>query len=314
MNYSMIKPLYLFSGFLDSGKTSAIKNTLSNPRFNEGEKTLIIAFEEGDEEYDEEFLKKTNSVVEYLDIKDFTKNRQKKLDDKYKPDRVIIEFNGMANDEEFLKAGFIPDWELAQILTTIDGSTFKNYMANMKQFMYNHIKYSEVAIINRSDGQDLRYLRNNLKGINQRLETVFEDKNGNVSNKLTEELFDTSKPLNISDLDFGLWYMDALDNALKYDKCSIEINAYYYEPIKEYNNVGIFGRRAMVCCANDIQTIGFSVVGIKHDDLKLNAFYHLKGRIHCLDDENGYKTCVIYADEAKEIEPLPKDKELVNFN
>ena len=310
----MIKPVYLFSGFLDSGKTSAIKNTLDNPRFNEGEKTLIVAFEQGDEEYDDAFLKRSNSIVEYLDIKDFTKDIQKELDKKYMPDRIFIEFNGMANDEDFLKAGFIENWEVAQILTTVDASTFKNYMTNMKQFMYNHIKYSEVAIINRSDNVDLRYLRNNLKGINQRLETIFEDKNGNVTNKLSEELFDTSKPLDISDLDFGLWYMDALDNALKYDNCSIEINAYYYEPITEYNNVGLFGRKAMVCCANDIQTIGFTVVGVKPEDLELGHFYHLKGRIHCLDDENGYKTCVIYADEVKEIPPLNSNEELVNFN
>lgn len=310
----MNKPVYLFSGFLDSGKTSAIKQTLNNPRFNEGEKTLIVAFEQGDEEYDSEFLNKSNSLIVYLDIKDFTKEKQKELDTTCKPDRIFIEFNGMANDEEFLKAGFIENWEVAQILTTIDGSTFKNYMTNMKQFMYNHIKYSEVAIINRSDNVDLRYLRNNLKGINQRLETIFEDKNGNVSNKLSEELFDTSKPLNISDLDFGLWYMDALDNALKYDKCSIEINAYYYEPITEYSNVGLFGRKAMVCCANDIQTIGFTVVGVKPEELELSHFYHLTGRIHCLDDENGYKTCVIYVDDVKEIPPLNSNEELVNFN
>lgn len=310
----MIKPLYMFSGFLDSGKTSAIKNTLNNPRFNEGEKTLIVAFEQGDEEYDKEFLNKSNSVIEYLDIKDFTKDKQKELDKKYNPDRIFVEFNGMANDEEFFKAGFVDNWELAQVLVTIDGSTFKNYMTNMKQFMYNHVKYAEVAIINRSDNVDLRYLRNNLKGINQRLETIFEDRNGNVTNKLQEELFDVTKPLNISDLDFGLWYMDALDNALKYDKCSIEINAYYYEPIKEYENVALFGRKAMVCCANDIQTIGFTVVGLKPEDLELSHFYHLKGRIHCLDDENGYKTCVIYADEGKEIPPLGPNEELVNFN
>ena len=310
----MNKPIYLFSGFLDSGKTSAIIHTLDNPRFNEGEKTLIVTFEQGDVEYDSDFLKRSNSVVEYLDIKDFTKDKQKELDNKYKPDRIFIEFNGMSNDEEFLKAGFIDNWEMAQILTTIDGSTFKNYMTNMKQFMYNHVKYSEVAIINRSDNVDLRYLRNNLKGINQRLETIFEDKNGNVTNKLSEELFDTSKPLNISDLDFGLWYMDALDNALKYDNCEIEINAYYIEPITEYNNVGLFGRKAMVCCANDIQTIGFTVVGVKPKELEISHFYHLKGRIHCLEDENGYETCVIYADDVREIPALKPEEELVNFN
>lgn len=309
----MNKPVYFFSGFLDSGKTSAIKNTLYDGRFNEGEKSLIIVFEQGDEEYDDKFLKYTNSVVEYLDFKDFNKAKQKELDEKHQPERIVIEFNGMDNEEDLLiRNGFIDNWEIAQVLTTIDGSTFKNYMTNMKQFMYNHIKYSEVAVINRSDNVDLRYLRNNLKGINRNLETIFEDAAGNVTNKLQESLFDTTKPLNISDLDFGLWYMDALDNAARYDKCSIEINAYFYEIDNRYTNVAIFGRQAMVCCANDIQTIGFTVVGVDSDKLKKGTYYHLKGRIHVLEDDNGMDTCVIYADEAIETEE-PNDP-LVNFN
>ena len=309
----MNKPVYIFSGFLDSGKTSAIKNTLYDGRFNEGEKSLIIAFEQGDEIYDDKFLKYTNSVVEYLDFKDFNKDKQKELDKKHNPERIVIEFNGMDDDEELLiKRGFIDNWEIAQVLTTIDGSTFKNYMANMKQFMYNHIKYSEVAVINRSDNVDLRYLRNNLKGINRNLETIFEDANGNVTNKLQESLFDVTKPLNISDLDFGLWYMDALDNAIKYDNCSIEINAYYYDKDDRYTGVGLFGRKAMVCCANDIQTIGFTVVGVDTSKLKTNTYYHIKGDIHVLDDENGMKTCVIYSTGIKEA-PEPSDP-LVNFN
>jgi len=308
----MNKPVYIFSGFLDSGKTSAIKNTLYDGRFNEGEKSLIISFEQGDVEYDDKFLKYTNSVVEYLDFKDFNKAKQKELDDKHQPERIMIEFNGMDDDEVLLKNGFIDNWEIAQYLTTIDASTFKNYMTNMKQFMFNHIKYAEVAVINRSDDQDLRYLRNNLKGINTRLETIFEDKAGNVTNKLKEELFDVSKPIIISDIDFGLWYMDALDNPLKYENAQIEINAFYYEEVKEYPNVFIFGRKAMVCCANDIQTIGFTVIGPDKNNLKLDNYYHLKGKIHCLDDEQGYKTCVIYPDSYSEIDP-PKEA-LVNFN
>lgn len=308
----MNKPVYIFSGFLDSGKTKAIKSTLTDTRFNEGERSLIIAFEQGDEEYDSDFLVSSNSIVEYMDSKDLTKEKQKQLDDKYKPERIIIEFNGMDNDEDILRRGFIDNWEVAQILTTIDASTFKNYMTNMKQFMYNHIKYSEVAVINRSDDIDLRYLRNNLKGINRNLETIFEDSNGNVTNKLQESLFDTSKPLDISDLDFGLWYMDALDNPMKYEKCKIEINAYYYDEDKRYSNVAIFGRKAMVCCANDIQTIGFTVVGADTSKLKKETYYHIKGNIHVLEDDMGNNTCVIYSEDIKERED-PKDP-MVNFN
>ena len=309
----MIKPVYFFSGMLDSGKTRAIKTTLYDERFNEpGEFNLIISMEQGDEEYDKKFLKYTNSAVEYIDYKDLTREKMQQLEDEYDPSRIIIEFNGMQNDEEFFRNGFIPEWEMAQTLTTIDGSSFRLMVANLRQFMFYHIKYAEVVIINRFSSEDLVYLRNNIKGMNQIVEIIFEDENGNVTNKINQSLFDTSKPLDISDIDYGLWYMDAVDNPDKYEGCQIELNSYYIEKVKEYENVGIFGRRAMVCCAEDVQPIAFTVIDIDPDKLEKNKYYHIKGTVKCLDDERGYKTCVVYASEiAPQEEPADP---MVYFN
>ena len=309
----MIKPVYFFSGMLDSGKTRAIKTTLYDERFNEpGEFNLIISMEQGDEEYDKKFLKYTNSAVEYINYKDLTREKMQQLEDEYDPSRIIIEFNGMQNDEEFFRNGFIPEWEMAQTLTTIDGSSFRLMVANLRQFMFYHIKYAEVVIINRFSSEDLVYLRNNIKGMNQRVEIIFEDENGNVTNKINQSLFDTSKPLDISDIDYGLWYMDAVDNPDKYEGCQIELNSYYIEKVKEYENVGIFGRRAMVCCAEDVQPIAFTVIDIDPDKLEKNKYYHIKGTVKCLDDERGYKTCVVYASEiAPQEEPADP---MVYFN
>ena len=309
----MIKPVYFFSGMLDSGKTRAIKTTLYDERFNEpGEFNLIISMEQGDEEYDKKFLKYTNSAVEYIDYKDLTREKMQQLEDEYDPSRIIIEFNGIQNDEEFFRNGFIPEWEMAQTLTTIDGSSFRLMVANLRQFMFYHIKYAEVVIINRFSSEDLVYLRNNIKGMNQRVEIIFEDENGNVTNKINQSLFDTSKPLDISDIDYGLWYMDAVDNPDKYEGCQIELNSYYIEKVKEYENVGIFGRRAMVCCAEDVQPIAFTVIDIDPDRLEKNKYYHIKGTVKCLDDERGYKTCVVYASEiAPQEEPADP---MVYFN
>ena len=309
----MIKPVYFFSGMLDSGKTRAIKTTLYDERFNEpGEFNLIISMEQGDEEYDKKFLKYTNSAVEYIDYKDLTREKMQQLEDEYDPSRIIIEFNGMQNDEEFFRNGFIPEWEMAQTLTTIDGSSFRLMVANLRQFMFYHIKYAEVVIINRFSSEDLVYLRNNIKGMNQRVEIIFEDENGNVTNKINQSLFDTSKPLDISDIDYGLWYMDAVDNPDKYEGCQIELNSYYIEKVKEYENVGIFGRRAMVCCAEDVQPIAFTVIDIDPDKLEKNKYYHIKGTVKCLDDERGYKTCVVYSSEiAPQEEPADP---MVYFN
>ena len=35
-------PVYLFTGFLESGKTKFIQETLEDERFNAGEKTLLL--------------------------------------------------------------------------------------------------------------------------------------------------------------------------------------------------------------------------------------------------------------------------------
>ena len=106
--------------------------------------------------------------------------------------------------------------------------------------------------------------------------------------------------------------MDAVDNHDKYEGCQIELNSYYIEKVKEYENVGIFGRRAMVCCAEDVQPIAFTVIDIDPDKLEKNKYYHIKGTVKCLDDERGYKTCVVYASEiAPQEEPADP---MVYFN
>ena len=46
-------PVYLFTGFLESGKTSFIDETLADKRFNNGQRTLLLVCEEGEAEYDE---------------------------------------------------------------------------------------------------------------------------------------------------------------------------------------------------------------------------------------------------------------------
>ena len=44
-------PVYLFTGFLEAGKTRFIQETLEDKRFCNGERTLLLLCEEGEEEY-----------------------------------------------------------------------------------------------------------------------------------------------------------------------------------------------------------------------------------------------------------------------
>lgn len=309
----MVKPVYVFSGFLDAGKTTAIKESLLDPNFNDGETTLIIAFEQGDVEYDEEFLYDSNSMVVYLDdIRELDQKKVEELDAAYKPDRVVIELNGMQDDNLLFKEVTGNQWLIVDYLTFFDATQLKFQMLNWKQFVYNHVINSAVCYINRSDDQDLVYFRNNLKAINRQLTVVFLDNDGKVTNKVEQQLFDTSKPLVIDDDDYGLWYIDAVDNAERYDGCTITLKLKLLDVVKRYKNVCIMGRQAMVCCSNDLQNIGLTCVDVDPKKIDKNKFYTLKGNLKCLDDEEGFKTCVLYVKDIAEAE-APQD-EYVSFN
>ena len=65
-------PVYLITGFLESGKTQFLDFTIHQSYFQIPDKTLLILCEEGEEEYDEESLKKVNTVIEIIeDPEDF---------------------------------------------------------------------------------------------------------------------------------------------------------------------------------------------------------------------------------------------------
>ena len=87
----MEMPVYLIWGFLESGKTSFIKDTLNQEYFADGERTMILSFEEGEEEYEESFLRESNSfVLQVEDIEDFTPAFVENCEKNYHPDRIMI--------------------------------------------------------------------------------------------------------------------------------------------------------------------------------------------------------------------------------
>lgn len=258
-------PVYLFTGFLESGKTTLIKETLMDPGFQDGEKTLIISCEEGLEAYDETFLEAVNARVLYIDdMEDLSYENLKRADSLIEPDRVMIEFNGMWKLTDYLETCDFPyDWMLVQILSTVDASTFEMYIANMRSLIYEQLLHSEVIIFNRCDETTRKlYLRNNIKAMNKSAQLIYETKAGEIVELGEEDLpFDLRAPLiSISDDDYGLWYMDAMEHPDKYDGKKIELKAKVIAThVEDIPNAFVFGRMAMVCCADDTSLIGLLV-------------------------------------------------------
>ena len=89
-------PVYLFTGFLESGKTKFIQETLEDERFNAGEKTLLIVCEEGEEEYDSSLFSGKNVFIRTVDEADeLTEALLNSWLKETRSERVIIEYNGM---------------------------------------------------------------------------------------------------------------------------------------------------------------------------------------------------------------------------
>ena len=168
-----MKTVYMINGFLESGKSEFIRYTLEQPYFRIREKTLLILCEEGEVEFDEKLLKSSRTALELIEEEsDFIPDKLKALEKKYKPERIIIEYNGMWNFKEMK----LPrHWNIEQQITTIDASTFPMYYTNMRSLLAEMLRESDLIIFNRCDGiRDLSSYKRNVKAINQKAEIVFE--------------------------------------------------------------------------------------------------------------------------------------------
>lgn len=301
-------PVYLFTGFLESGKTTVIKETLKDPDFTVDEKTLIISFEEGMEEYDSAFLQETHSKVVYLDKQSMNEETFTNLDLLYSPDRVMIEYNGMWSVDDLLNEVQMPDgWILVQILSLIDASTFGLYINNMRSLIFQQIQYSEVVIFNRCDeNTKLSFLRSNIKAVNPRCQIVYENIDGTTSELSEDDLpFDFNQDIiEIKDEDYGLWYMNALDNPRRYQGKKLKLKGMAIAQVEGAKHSFILGRYAMVCCADDTSLLGIVVSGVKLEELQKDMWLTVVGEAIVQQGDNGEEIIVLKALQLQRAEAL----------
>lgn len=263
-----MKPVYVINGFLESGKTEFICYTLGQPYFQIKGRTLLIICEEGEIEYEDKLLKKSRTdMVVIDDEEDFNTSHLIELEKKYKPERIIIEYNGMWNFKN-MKLPF--HWTIEQQITTIDASTFPMYFTNMKSLLAEMLRKSEMIIFNRCDNvEDLSAYKRNVKAINPKADIIFEDSEGEVN-----QIFEDDLPYNLNDpiieLDnegYGIWYLDSMDNLERYINKTVQFTAMVLKP-KEFP-AGYFvpGRMAMTCCAEDMAFLGYACEYDKADKL-----------------------------------------------
>ena len=310
-------PVYLFSGFMDSGKTSLIKETLIEENFGEGAKTLLIACEDGEVEYDEAELAKANTkLVMIEEEEEFTEEKLKELDNQYKPDQVFIEYNGTWEMATLMEMNLPKGWMIVQALATVDATTFDMYLANMRAMIMEQIFQADVVIINRCDDNTPKgKFRRAIKVINRKAQIAYERADGTVDNGEMEELpYDLNQDIiDITDMDYGIWYMDALDDPRKYEGKKVRFLALVYRPEKLKKGVFVPGRFAMTCCAEDITFVGFKCKYDKASEIPHKSWITITAEMRTeFAIEYKGKGPVLYA---LDVQPAEKpEDELVYFN
>lgn len=253
-------PLYLFTGILESGKTSFIRDTLNDPGFSQGEKTVLIVCEEGIEEYDAVALSKKNVFIEAVEEKSgLTKEFFAKCEEFYKPERVMVEYNGMWELDGIDEDNMPECWVLAQVISTVDATTFNMYWSNMRSIIMEQLSLSDMVIMNRcTDKTSRSEFRRCVKLFNKKAQIGYEAAEGFENSLKEEELpYDLNADIiEIEDDDYGIFYMDAMDNSKKYDGKVVKFNAIVYKPPKLPKTSFVPGRFAMTCCADDIAFMG----------------------------------------------------------
>lgn len=310
-----MKPVYMINGFLESGKTEFISFTLAQPYFQIKGKTLLILCEEGENEYDDELLERSRTEIELIEEEaDFTPSHLVELEKKHRPERIIVEFNGMWNYKNVKLPWY---WKIEQQITTIDGSSFSMYYTNMRSLLAEMIRKSEMIIFNRCDDvrNDLNTYKRNIKAVNPSADVVFEDSNGEIDEIFEEDLpYDLSQDMIVLDnTGYGIWYLDSMDHPERYLGKKLQFVAMVLKPETFPDNYFVPGRMAMTCCADDMAFLGYACEYAGTASLKQKDWVRVTATMarEYREEYNG-EGPVLHAISVEKA-PAPKE-EIISFN
>ncbi|MEG1789566.1 MAG: hypothetical protein RR055_01815 [Oscillospiraceae bacterium] len=253
-------PVYLFTGFLESGKTRFIQETLEDKRFNAGEKTLLLVCEEGVEEYAPEQFSGRNVTLKLVsEESELTAPHLEAWLKAAGAERVVVEYNGMWTLDTLYNV--LPEgWIVAQEFMFADAGTFLSYNANMRQLCYDKLKSCELVVFNRfRPDLDKAEFHKVVRGASRRTDIAYECGGKVEYDEIEDPLpFDITAPIiDIADGDYALWYRDASEEPKKYVGKTVRLTARALRRKGLQTGCFIIGRQVMTCCEADIQFAGF---------------------------------------------------------
>ncbi len=264
-------PVFLFTGFLESGKTTFIQETLEDPKFNTGEKILLLICEEGFTELDTDKSALSNVSVEIVEKEDFTPVNLKMLASRYAAERVLIEYNGMW-EMSYLYENLPKNWLLYQQINFFDSNNALTYNKNMRNLVADKLMNCELAVFNRmDDNADITEFHKLVRGLNRGCEIIYEYKDGSLKiDDIEDPLpFDINADvIEISDRDYAIWYANLLENTENYIGRKISFKGIVAVDKSMGKNAFVIGRHVMTCCIDDIEYKGIVCISDEELDFK----------------------------------------------
>ena len=276
-------PIYLFTGFLEGGKTHIIQESLNDQNFNSGEKTLVLMCEEGIDELDPTQFWGQNVSIQYIEDEEWlTRENLEELTRGKKIDRIIIEYNGMWQLSTLYQS-MPQNWELYQNMMFADANTFLSYNQNMRQLTVDKLIDCEMIVLNRaSEKTDKEEIHKIVRGITRRAAIVYDYPDGHVEyDEIEDPLpFDkNAEVIEIADEDYALWYRDLSEEMPSYEGKTVKVKGIVATDPRLPQNSVIVGRHVMTCCVDDIQYSGFVCVFKNAPKLKMRDWITVKGKI-----------------------------------
>ena len=276
-------PVYLFTGFLEAGKTRFIQETLEDPRFNSGEKTLLLLCEEGLEEYDPRSFSGANVWISVIENEeDLQPESLKKLLQAHKCERVVVEYNGvwMLNT---LYQQMPENWVVAQEFMFADANTFLSYNANMRQLVYDKLRSCELVVFNRcGENVDRMALHKIVRAVSRRADIAYEAPDGKVSydDIVDPPPYDMDAPVvEIADGDYAFFYADLNENLKTYDGKTVRVKGMIVQTKAPQDKFFVFGRQMMTCCSDDLQFAPVIVEGAFPAGVKSGAWMTVTAKL-----------------------------------
>lgn len=276
-------PVYLVTGFLESGKTKFVQETLQDKKFCTGDRVLVISFEEGVEELDPSLFASPDVFYEYIENKeDMSPEKFIILQKKHNATKILIEYNGMWQLGDLFDAA-PENWVIGQQILFFDSATFSMYNTNMRSLVVDKIQTADMIVFNRlTDDIDPMDFHRAVRGLSRSASIIYEKTTGEIAYDNIEDPlpFDKDAPvIRVEDKDYALFYRDLCESMSDYDGKTVSFKALICNDKSLGTGTMLAGRHVMTCCVDDIQYSPMVCKWGKSDEWKNYDWATVTGKI-----------------------------------